>query len=321
MASSRGMKVVLSAAVQENVAIVPLTGWEILPRTSDSLNRSVELLDSETIVDSRVKTPGAPISASAEGDIECEFIKGVYDKYIAAAAGNAWVVGSPAVGADTLTFGGDVVTMFAIDKQHKDAGIHHYWSGMRVNTFKLDIPQGGYAALTLGFMGQGYENASTMFAKTPLAVALAPKATSLNVTDIRIDNVTAKGTACATAFSFELTNNMERNDCLGSGLYGDGADELMADMTGSLTLKYGQRAQAILDKQLTAAPIRIEVDITFPNGTDKYTLTIPKAQTSGDLPSGGMTDLLSADLTYTVVADTPADAPTLTRTYTPIPAI
>ncbi len=311
--SSRGTKVTLSAAIQDDVSTVPLAGWEILPRTSDSLNRSIELLDSETIVDSRVKTPGAPISASAEGDIECEFIQGVYDKYIAAAAGNEWVIGAP-VGTDTLTFGGDVATMFAIDKQHKDAGIHHYWSGMRVSTFKLDIPQGGYAALTFGFMGQGYENDSTMFAKTPLAVALAPKATSLNVTDIRIDSVTTKGTACATAFSFEVNNNMERNDCLGSGLYGDGADELMADMTGTLTLKYGQRAQTILDKQLTAAPIKIEVDITFPNGTDKYTLTIPKAQTSGDLPSGGM-DMLSADLTYTVVAETSDDWPTLTRTF------
>lgn len=318
MASSRGSKTILSAAIQTDTKVKPLTGWENFPRKSDSLNNTVELIDSETISDSRLKTPGSVISANAEGDVECEFIKGVYDKYMAAAAGNAWTVDA-ATGKDTLVFGGDLITMFALAKSHKDILQYHYWAGNRVNTLKLDIPEGGYAALTFGFMGSGYETATSEFAVSPLAVPVSPKATSLNVTSIKIDDVTTSGTACATAFSFELTNNIERQNCLGAGLYGDELTEMMADMTGSISLKYGQRAQALLNKQMTAAPIKIEVTIAFDGIPDTYVLTIPKCQISGDVPSGGMTDLLSADLTYTVVADTPADAPTLTRTYTPTP--
>ena len=313
MASSRGNKVSLSSAIQTDIAVKPTTGWEIFPRTSDSLNNTVELLDSETIHNGRLKTPGQIISADAMGDVECEFIKGTYDKYMAAAAGNEWQVDTPEAGASTLVFGGDVITTFALAKAHNDILQYHYWAGNRVNTFTLDIPEGGYASLTFGFMGSGYENATTDYAPNPTDVPVSPKATSLSVSDIKIDGVTTSGTACATAFSFELTNNIERQRCLGAGLYGDDLTEMMADMTGSLTLKYGQRAQSILNKQLTAAPIRIETAVTFPDGSS-YTLVIPKAQISGDVPSGGMTDLLEASLTYTVVADDETDAPTLVKT-------
>lgn len=313
--ASRGTKVILYSAVQADVKVKPVTGWETFPRKTDSLNSTFELLDSETINDSRLKTPGAVISADASGDVECELIKGVYDKYIAAAAGNAWVPAVPPTNGSTLTFGGDLITMFALAKSHKDIQQHHYWAGNRVNTFKLDIPEGGYAALTFGFMGSGYENAITDYVTSPTSVPVSPKVTSLNVTDIKIDGTTTKGVACATAFSFELTNNIERQNCLGAGLYGDDLTEMMADMTGSLTLKYGQKAQSILNKQMTAAPIKIEVTLAFPDTADTYTLTIPKAQISGDIPSGG-NELLEASLTYTVVADTPADAPTLIRKVT-----
>ena len=312
--ASRGTKTVLYSAVQADIKVKPTTGWETFPRKTDSLNSTFELLDSETINDSRLKTPGAVISADASGDVECELIKGVYDKYIAAAAGKAWVIGSPAVGQDTLTFGGDVITMFALAKSHKDILQYHYWAGNRVNTMNLDIPEGGYASLTFGFMGSGYENAITDYVTSPTSVPVSPKVTSLNVTDIKIDGTTTKGTACATAFSFELTNNIERQNCLGAGLYGDELTEMMADMTGSITLKYSKRAQELLNKQMTAAPISIEVTLTFPGTADTYVLKIPKAQLQGDIPSSG-NEILQADLTYTVVADVPADAPTLTRKF------
>lgn len=312
MASSRGTKVTLSAAVQTDAAEKPVLGWEFFPRVTDSLNTTFELLDSETITENRVKSSGMVISADAMGDVECEFINKTYDKYIAAAAGNAWEIDSP-IGSDTLKFGGDVATMFALTKSHKDIGLHHYWNANRVNTFKLDIPEGSYAMLTFGFMGSGYENSETDFAPDSASVALSPKATSLNVTDVKIDGVTTKGVSCVTSFSFEMTNNIERQRCLGSGLYGDELTEMMADMTGSIGLKYGKKSQTYLDKQLTAAPISIEVEIKFPDTTDTYVLKIPKAQISGDIPSSGK-ELLSADLTYTAVADTAADIPTLVRT-------
>ena len=307
---ARGNKAVLSYSKQDDVSVVPLTGWKILPRVSDSLNNTVELTDSETINDSRLKTAGAVISANAEGDVEVEMIKGAYDPLIAAAAGNEWVIGAP-VGTDTITFGGDVVTKFAIEKNHKDIEQYHYWSGMRVNSFSLDIPESGFVGMTFGFMGSGYAASLVASAVSPTTAITSPKATSLSVTDIKIDGVTTKGVSCVTAFSFELNNNIERQNCLGAGLYGSNFLEMMADMSGSLTLAYSKNTQEMLDKQLTGAPVKIEVTIKFPDN-DTYVLTIFKAQIAGDVPSGG-TEKLEAQLTYTVYADVPADAPTLKR--------
>lgn len=304
---SRGNQVRLSYAVQTDVAVKPLTGWKSLPRKSDSLNHKVEMTESETINDSRIKTAGLVTSASAEGDVECEFIKGTYDDLIAAAAGNVWA-------GDKVSFAGDVATMFALEKQHKDidSGLYHYWGGMRVNTFKLDIPETGFIGLTFGFMGSGYENGSTAYSVTPTVSPTAPKAASITVGDIKINGSTMQNIACITQFSFEANNNIERQNCLGGGLYGAKLLEMMADLSGSLTMAYGKKAQEILNNQMTGAVVSIEALINFSDGSS-YTLTIPKAQLAGDIPSGGK-DKLEASLSYTVVAETIADAPYITRT-------
>lgn len=302
---ARGNKVVLAYAPQVAVETKPVSGWKTLPRTSDSLNNTVELTDSETINDSRLKTAGMVTSANAEGDVEVEMIKSSYDDLIEAAAGNNWAI-------DTITFGGDVVKMFAIEKGHKDIGQYHYWSGMRVNSFSLDIPESGFIGMTFGFMGSGYENSAVQYSSEPTTTATSPKATSLSVTDVQIDGVTTKGVSCVTAFSFEVNNNIERQNCLGAGLYGNELMEMMADITGSLTLAYSKNTQSMLDKQLTGAPVKIQVTISFNDDPDTYVLTIPKAQLSGDVPSGGM-EKLETQLTYTVYADTIDDAPTLVR--------
>lgn len=303
---ARGTKTIISYAPETEAGTKPVTGWKTLPRKSDSLNNSVELTDSETINDSRIRTAGMVTSATAEGDVEVEMIKGTYDDLIAAAAGNDWAT-------NKVTFGGDVVKTFAIEKAHKDIEQYHYWSGMRVNSFSLDIPEEGFIGMTFGFMGDGYETALTEFSTSPVSSATSPKATSLNVTDVKIDGVTAQGVSCVTAFSFEISNNIERQNCLGAGLYGSNFMEMMADMTGSISLAYSQNTQEMLDKQLTGAPLKIEVTMSFAGDASTYVLTIPKSQIAGDIPSGGM-ERLDAQLTYTVYADTPADAPTLVRT-------
>ena len=302
---SRGSKVVLAYAPQTDVAVKPTTGWKVLPFKSNSLNNSVELTDSETIVDSRIKTAGMVTSATAEGDVSVEFIKSTYDDLIAAAAFNTW-------STNVLTMGGNTSQLFAIEEKFGDVAQYHYWAGMAVNTWSLSIPETGFIEMTFGFMGQDYKTSTTAFSATPATAITAPKASSISVDSITIDGENLKGIACVTAFDFTLDNGIERQNCIGGGLYGAKQLEMMAAMTGNLTLAYGQKAQSILDKQLTGATVAIEAVIKLPDNST-YTLSIPKAQLSGDIPNGGMTDILNAQLSYTVVET----APTLTRSITP----
>ena len=299
---SRGNKVVLTYAPQADIGVKPTTGWKTLPRKSDSLNHTVELTDSETINDSRIKTAGMPTSANAEGDVEVEFIKSTYDDLLEAVAFNAW-------DDNVLTFGGNTQKLFAIEKKYADIGQYHYFAGMTVNKLSLSIPESGFIGMTFGFMGSGYQTGTDAFAVSPTVSKTEPKASTISVESITIDSENLKGVACITEFNFELDNGMERQNCIGAGLYGAKNLEKMANISGSLTLAYSQKAQSIVNKQLTGATIAISAVIAFADGS-KYTLAIPKAQVSGDIPSGGANDILKAQLNYTVVEI----APTLTRT-------
>ena len=305
---SRGTKVVLNYSPQTDIATKPTTNWKNLPYKSEGLDHKVELTDSETIVDSRIKTAGVPTRATVEGDIEVEFAKSAFDDLIEAAAGNLWTT-------NKLIFGGNVQKMFAIEKAFSDVALYHYFKGMRVNTFKLEIPEQGFIGATFGFTGQGYETGATAYSATPAATSVAQKASNITVGDIKINGSSLKGVACATAFSFELNNNIDSVPCLGGGLYPQNLLEMMADITGSMTLEYATVAQGYLGNQITGAPISIEATIKTPDNSS-YVLTIPKAQISGSLPTGGK-DRARAELSYTVIADVAADAPFITRTLTP----
>ncbi len=302
---SRGSKVVLSYAPQTSKEI-PKTGWKILPYKSNGLTASFENTESETITDSRIAGAGMPTSGQVQGDIEAEFAKDVYDELIAAAAFNNWA-------GNALTFGGDIAKAFAVETAYKDVGVYHVYAGLMANTLSLAIGESGYATLKIGFMGTDYKNQNdTAFSKTPTAAGQLQRVTALSVEDIKIDGVTTKGVACATEFNFELDNNIQAQKCLGDGIFAGKLLEMMAKMSGSLTLAYGKKAQEIINKQITGATVAIEVTLKLADGS-KYVLAIPKAQVKGETPSGGMNDLIKQQVQYTVVEQ----APTLTKVAAP----
>lgn len=303
---SRGNRVVLAYAPQTDIAVAPKTGWKTLPRTGDSLNHGVELTKSETINDSRIATAGMVTSAKAEGSVDVEMIKSTYDDLMVGAAFNPW-------NADVLTFGGNTQAMFALAKDYTDIAQYHYWSGMMVNKMSLKIPESGFITMNFDFMGSGYGNTTTApYAIGTSSSPTAPKASTISVDSITIDGENLKGVACITDFSFEVDNGLERQNCIGGGLYGAKNLEMMANMSGDFTLAYSQKSQSILNKQLTGATIAITAVIKFPDGSS-YALNIQKAQISGDVPNGKATDLLKAQMKYTVVEQ----APTIIRVVTP----
>ncbi|AKG19245.1 hypothetical protein AAX09_07515 [Moraxella bovoculi] len=299
---SRGSKIQINYAPQTTEE-VPKTGWKVLPYKSNGLSASFEKTDSETITDSRISSAGLVTSGALSGDIEVEFSKDVYDDLLSAAACNNW-------SGNALTFGGDVVKNYAVEVAFKDVGIFHYYGGVRVNTFELSLADSGYATAKFGLMGSDYKNQNdTAFSKTPTPAGQLQKVTSLSVEDIKIDGVTTKGVACVTAFDFKLDNNIQEQRCFGGGIFAKNLLEMMAKMDGNMTLAYGKKAQEIVNKQMTGATIAIEVTLKFPDGS-KYVLNIPKAQVNGETPNGGMNDLITQAVTYTVVEQ----APTITKT-------
>ena len=59
----------------------------------------------------------------------------------------------------------------------------------------------------------------------------------------------------------------------------------------------------MISNQMTGATLSLELPIKF--GNSKYVIKIPKFQVSGEIPSPSGTDLVTVDLSYTVVDESP----------------
>ena len=129
--------------------------------------------------------------------------------------------------------------------------------------------------------GLGYQERKTeSFAKTPTAQADTAKASGLSIGEIKVNGT--KLDVCVESFSFELDNQTEVQKCLGDNIYGGNILAMLTNITATLSL---------------------ELPIKF--GNNKYVIKIPKFQVSGEIPSPSGTDLVTVDLSYTVVDESP----------------
>lgn len=296
---SSGAKVVSALVKQTDRKQIPQSGWKILPLVSNGLTVSAELTNSETLADSRIAKAGMVTGLGVEGDIEVELMFETYDDLIAAAFWNEWKNG----GSNKKTLDiGSTKTQFAISKDFTDINVNHVFTGCVLSKFSLSVDASSLVKATFGFKGLGYqESNSTSFAKSPAKTPDSAKASSLSIGDIKVDG--SKLNVCVESFSFELDNQTEVQKCLGSEIYGGNILAMVANASGSMTIAYSPEAHDIIKKQLTGSTIAIEFPIMF--GTNKYIIKVPKAQISGEIPSPSGSDLVTVDVSYTVVDESP----------------
>jgi hypothetical protein len=311
---SSGSRQVTQLAKEVTRGVTPVPFDRVaLPFTENSLDAAVNKEDSATILASRLAQSGAITTIDYTGDISAEFRYGIYDELISGAAYNTWTTDSPAVGTDTLTFGGNLAQSFSVLRGYADINNYHVFRGMHVNTFNLTIGVESLATATFGLIGMGRTAASVLPAGTVTTPTLTPVISGISVDDITIDGVTQVGVACITDFEFNWDNTAEVQRCLG----GEGAVgaviATLADGTGSFTMAWSANGAVNYEKQFTGETIAISVSMKDSIG-NAYVLTLPKVEITASLPSGGNADILQADFEYRVVEQ----APTLTRTdYVP----
>lgn len=289
---------VKTAYAKQTGETLPKTGWKTLPNISNGLTVATELTNSEMLSGSRMAKAGMVTSASVQGDIETELMFGAYDELIAAAFWSEWSAGAS---PNTLSVGA-TKTQFAIAKDFSDINVNHVFTGCVVSSFGLTVDTSSLIKLKFGMTGLGYqESKTTSFAKTPTAQADTAKASGLSIGEIKVDG--SKLDVCVESFSFELDNQTEVQKCLGDNIYGGNILAMLTNITGSMTIAYSQKAHEMISKQMTGATLSLELPIKF--GNSKYVIKIPKFQVSGEIPSPSGTDLVTVDLSYTVVDESP----------------
>lgn len=294
---SSGAFVTTSIAKQTDKTL-PQTGWKTLPNITNGLTVSAEMTSSEMLSGGRIGKAGMVTSASVQGDIEAELMFGAYDELIAAAFWSEWSSGST---PNTLSVG-STKTQFAVAKDFTDINVNHVFTGCVVSSFGLTIDTSSLIKLKFGMTGLGYqESKTTSFAKTPTKTPDTAKASGLSIGEIKVDGT--KLDVCVESFSFELDNQTEVQKCLGDNIYGGNILAMLANITGSMTIAYSQKAHEMITNQLTGATLSLEIPINF--GSNKYVIKIPKFQVTGEIPSPSGTDLVTVDLSYTVVDESP----------------
>lgn len=280
-----------------------------LPFTDSSLDAAVTKEDSATKLDTRLAQQGTITAVDYTGDINAEFRYGTYDDLIAANAYNAWVVDTPVAGSDTITFGGTTKKTFSILRGYTDVSNYHTFSGMFVNTFNITIPESGIVTTTFGMIGTNRIPSSVAPAGTVTTPTLTDPFSSVSVTDIQINGVTTAGVACITDFNFTWDNSAQTQRCLGDGLAIGNIIETLANGTGSFTMAWSAKGADMYESQFTNTTYKLSVKMVDGQG-NKYLLTLPKIEITGNLPTGSNTDILSISYDYRTIED----APTLTRT-------
>lgn len=263
----------LSYALQTTAATIPTTGWKELPRTTHSLTINTEFTNSETIRDTRVENKGRVTKATAGGDINTEFFYGAYDDFLSGVAYNDWV-------GNVLTFGGSKEKMFAIEAYDRITNIAEVFLGSVVNTFKLDVGSDGLIKLGFGVMSRTYQEKDdgTRYATAVNMLTDYEPASPIDITEIKIDGVTTTGTACVSAFSIDVNNNVQSTTCIGTGdIFNAGLAEMKQTVGGNFTLGLTTQSHALIRKQLSGDTLNIEFTVNFPK-QGSYKFTIPEAQ-------------------------------------------
>lgn len=295
---SSGAKVVTNFAKQTNKDTIPNSGWKTLPVVSNGLSVSTTLKESEMISDGRLAKAGQVTGGEISGEIESELMSGAFDELLAASFFSSWKDGTP----KTLQIGSDR-QFFAITKDFTDINVNHLFTGCVVSSFGLTVDTDNLIKVKFGFMGLGYqESTSKSFAKSPTKIPDTAKATGMNIGTIKVDNQDIG--VCVESFEFNLDNQTEVQKCLGSNIYGGNILAMLANITGKMTLAYSPEAHNIIKEQLTGRTFSLEFPIQF-SATDKYIIKIPKMQVNGEVPSPSGKDLVTVDVSYTVVDQSP----------------
>lgn len=295
---SSGSQQGLSYAIETAVGETPTPfNRKKLRFTSATLDGSVTGTQSEEIRDNLISSGEYKTSAAYQGEVVGELSFGTYDDLLAAAFHNEWV-------ANVLKIG-NVRKTLSVLREYKDAGGYHVFKGMQVTAMTLEVPEEGLITVTFTMQGQGRNPVTfTLPVGTVAESTTTDPMTNVGVGEIVIDGDVMTDVACVTAVSMTIEFTTAAQKCLGKGL---SAGKIMAtgvNITGSLTLAWGDDAAGLNELKYTNTPITFNFPMSDEAG-NKYTLEVPEATTAGTLPTGSRADLLQYQMEYTVRNQSP----------------
>lgn len=270
----------------------------LLPKQSSTLDFSKTLYSDPTIVGDRMLRDSRHGNVTVAGDLVTTLQHQQWDDLLEATLGGTWTSNVLKVGS--------VPRSFTFEEGFKDVGQYRVFTGVRLNTFKVDVNPGSIVSATYGVMGSGMTTASTSLDATPTPVI----AGKLGMSHIGGSISIAGSPVVCTAASIQISNAMVQAWGIGSATAKDVVTN-ESDVTGSCTFYFEDLVQYNYFLNEVAASL----SITLSDGTNSLTFLIPNAKfNTGALPVPG-SGLLFMTMSFQGLYDATTDTTVqITRT-------
>jgi hypothetical protein len=283
----------------------PVTAWQTLRRTNDTLTIGTETVVSDEVRSDRKRGGQKIVTQTAGGTVDFEFSARDYDDLLAAAFMTTWTADKLEVGTTTVEI--DIL------KSYLDENRHVLIEKAQISDLTLTMDSGakitGQITVAGTTINSNYTISTDSFAAPGAELMMD---SSNNLGSIQLNGAPLSG-MCFTSMSFALSNNHTSDQCLGSVTQNHFKGS--AAITGSITVRSSAAAFDLWQNSITNTPVKLEYVLS--DGGDSYAVAIESAYLSGDLPSGGLDAILSFDLSYTAAAKADGSYASITRTLTP----
>ena len=248
----------------------PLGEMAALPYVSFGLNLSKDIYQDDTIRSDRRRQFNVHGNRSVAGDLVVNLASGSFDAFIASALNSNWALGSPA--SPNSISDGVTPLSFTIEQSQLDIAQHRVFTGVKVNTWALDVPVNGIVTSTFGLIGKDMQ-INAVAADSSVADPTVERPFFHAGGSFSVDG---DATCRLSALSLNVDNESQPNFCLGSDTPRD-ITFGFTTITGSATV-YFDNADYFNNflNQTTAA-----VTFTLTDGTNTLTVTLPKVKYDG----------------------------------------
>lgn len=243
----------------------------LLPKQSVSLDLSKELLTNSTIVGDRMTLADRHGNYTVGGDVVAPLQHGQWDDWFQMLLGGAW--GTPTA---NVIKNGSTNRSMTVEVGQLDLPQYRRFTGVRINSFGLEVDPGSIVTATWGLMGAGMTTSASALDATMTAVQ-----DKLGMSHIGGSITVNGGSVCATAFSLNIENGMTPAYCIGAA---KAEDQVWSEtsVSGSVTFYFESLTQYNMFVNETEVPIVVVLS----DGTNTLTFTIPKAKfNSGSVPT------------------------------------
>ena len=250
-------------------AAVPGTGsgaadFDELPHTSFAINLTKDIYQDDTIRGDRLRQFNIHGNRIVGGDIAANFAHGGFDSWLESACYGAWA-------ADVLDVG-TTEKSFTVEQGSLDINQYSLYTGVKVNTWSLEVPVDGIVTTTFSVQGKQMSISGTSIDATPTAATQGEPFFHAGGT-FSIDG----GTDCnISSISLSVDNGGQPNYCLGD----DTARDIttgFASISGAFTVYFDDAG--IFTAFLNEATATL--DFTLTDGVNTMQFELPAVKYSG----------------------------------------